>query len=209
MRNNYQKGIAVSFVAFIVLTLALALCIGCSPRTASEGSGQVEGEQASVVEFAWSADSNCETCHTTQMPGAEPAATMAQIHSDEGLTCVQCHSDSDEMSIAHEGATIADAAGVKKLKKTTIDEALCFTCHSRESLIASTADSTVLADPEGTVVNPHNVPQTEQHEEKKVSCGSCHQMHGEDANAGETAFEFCGSCHHKDIYRSCDSCHGV
>lgn len=61
------------------------------------------------------------------------------------------------------------------LKTTTVDVATCESCHSQDEVEAVTAGVTVLTDMNGTIVNPHALPESADHAE--VSCVSCHQMH--------------------------------
>ena len=90
------------------------------------------------------------------------------------------------------------------MRDTAIDEQACLACHgSYEELAAKTADSAVLTDAKGTVVNPHARPAGEGHAGQ--TCADCHALHsGEPVQ--ETAPEFCISCHHTNDYQ-CHTCH--
>ena len=59
--------------------------------------------------------------------------------------------------------------------KTAVDDAVCASCHNAADLAAKTTESAVLTDSEGTVVNPHDLPENEDHAATK--CTSCHKMH--------------------------------
>lgn len=92
----------------------------------------------------------------------------------------------------------------KKLKKSEVSEDLCLGCHtSYEALTALTADCTLLTDENGTVVNPHALPEVADHD--PITCISCHTAHG-DKTLEETASSKCLSCHHENVYE-CGTCH--
>ena len=96
--------------------------------------------------------------------------------------------------------------GAKRLKTTDVAESTCQAeaCHgSYETLAEQTSSSTLLTDSNGTVVNPHDLPENADHE--TVTCGSCHDMHASD-DIAETAQKACISCHHMGIYE-CNTCH--
>ena len=61
----------------------------------------------------------------------------------------------------------------------------------------------VLTDMNGTIVNPHALPESADHAE--VSCVSCHQMHAA-GSIEKKAQRACASCHHADVYE-CYTCH--
>ncbi len=74
----------------------------------------------------------------------------------------------------------------------------------KTQLIAATADSEVLTDSEGTVVNPHDLPDSMNH--NKIACVDCHKIHDTEADLAKTASKKCTSCHHQNIYE-CYTCH--
>ena len=96
--------------------------------------------------------------------------------------------------------------GTKKLKNTSVSDDACLSCHENDHTAEATADVTALTDLNGTMVNPHDIPQTEQHE-KNITCSSCHTMHSDDSIEDE-AVTLCQSCHHRDVYE-CDTCHTI
>lgn len=131
--------------------------------------------------------------------GAADAASLIEVHS--ALACVACHDD-EQLAELHEGATVDDKMP-KKLKKTEVSEELCLTCHDSEQLAEATADRTILTDDDGTVVNPHDLPDVSDHD--PITCISCHVVHG-DETVEETAPAKCLSCHHENVYE-CGTCH--
>lgn len=91
-----------------------------------------------------------------------------------------------------------------KLRKSSIDEAICFSCHdSYESLAAKTTEVTVLTDSAGTTVNPHALPASDDHD--RLTCIDCHSMHGAEG-ADALAQNACVTCHHTGVYE-CGTCH--
>lgn len=183
----------------VVLGMAGSL-IGCAPAAAPAEAGSQN--DANGVEAAWSQDADCTSCHEIEGNSAEDKACLMAFH---GTTdCVTCHDDAATLQTVHEKAGDKQASSVKRLKKTEIKEETCLSCHgSWEELATKTASLTVLKDDNGTVVNPHDLPQNEDH--KSLTCTTCHDMHkGEDAST--EAPEQCLSCHHKNVYE-CYTCH--
>ena len=109
------------------------------------------------------------------------------------------------MEAVHEGATAEEAEKrATKLRSTTVDEGTCLSCHgSLEELAEKTADCEVLTDSEGKTVNPHALPDNEDHGD--TNCVSCHVMH-DDEPAETAAPDYCESCHHANVY-ACHTCH--
>lgn len=135
----------------------------------------------------------------------DDSACLAATHAAEGSTCDTCHTDESGLTKAHENATPDEAKKrATKLRSTTIDESACFSCHgSYDELAAKTADLALLTDTDGTTVNPHAIPENDDHAD--TDCASCHVMHTSEP-AEESASEYCESCHHAGVY-SCHTCH--
>ena len=154
-------------------------------------------------DFAFSADADCTTCHSTEGDSLGDATMPASNHATQ--ECTTCHSDIDSLATAHDGVQFGDKTP-KRLKKTTIDITACFSsgCHgSQEDLAAKTEACAILTDANGTVVNPHALPENEDH--TTIDCGSCHSMHSDDT-IEDTAKKACKGCHHMDVYE-CNTCH--
>lgn len=135
------------------------------------------------------------------------ASCLASTHANEGTVCATCHANSDSLAKTHEGATPELAQKKKAVagpSSADIDETACFSCHgSYQELAAATAESVVLVDTDGTVANPHALPETEDH--AAATCASCHVMHADEPVA-ESAPAYCASCHHAGVY-TCNTCH--
>lgn len=190
------------------LGIALVVCsslafLGCAPNAPEKPR---EDAVSDGVVYEWDERADCAMCHTRESSSLADSQCLASLHKGEGADCLVCHTDKANLATAHEKATLENAEKVAKLRKTKIDDAACLSCHDQGQLISATA-SAALVDEEGTLVNPHEVPQIEKHAD--ITCGSCHAMHEAGSEPEAEAYEFCGTCHHKDVYRSCDSCHEV
>lgn len=162
-------------------------------------------ETASVVPseelLAWAESNACETCHSDEAASLDNDKCMVSLHSGLGLACVDCHAD-DALIDIHAKAK-ADAKMPKKLKKSEVPAAVCASCHNTADLSKATVDSAVLTDEEGTVVNPHAIPDVEEH--ANITCINCHKMHT-DKSVEKAAVDTCTNCHHENVYE-CYTCH--
>ena len=191
------KALACAFSTFAVLALALT---GCAPK-ANDAVVTGEDEAAAMqVDFTWSETGDCSMCHAKEQASFEDGSCAISRHKD--VACSQCHADVAALSAAHEGAT-AEKAAKAVLKTTAVDVATCESCHSQDEVEVVTAGVTVLTDMNGTIVNPHALPESADHAE--VSCVSCHQMHAA-GSIEKKAQRACASCHHADVYE-CYTCH--
>lgn len=193
------RAIACAAVAVVLAVFALA---GCAPR-ANDGASAPANEDAAAVQvdFSWSETSDCSMCHAKEQASFEDGACAASQH--DATACMECHADTAALATAHEGAT-AELASKAVLKSTTVDAATCESCHALADVAAATADLAVLTDENGTVVNPHALPESADHAE--VTCNSCHTMHASGATIEKKAQRACASCHHANVYE-CYTCH--
>ena len=185
------------------MLLAVLAAGGCAPSSPSGGSSTAAADTTTPVAFIWSPDADCSTCHTAEA-NTSTDGTNGGIHlTQNGATCISCHNDEDALVSAHQGKDSSSKMPVR-LKTTEVTEESCLACHgSTQALAEQTAASTVLTDKNGTVVNPHDVPQVAGHE--KITCTSCHVMHTTE-DLDETAMAFCVNCHHKTVFE-CNTCH--
>lgn len=197
---------AVATVALTTIMVSICL-IGCSPKASTEPLATPSESEATTTvgigDFEFSKDADCAVCHTPEGDSLNDSACTASSHTM--LTCITCHSDTDALSSTHDGVTYGDKTA-KRLKTTKVDETTCQSdsCHgSYDTLAAKTSSSTLLTDSNGTIVNPHDMPENADHE--TVTCSSCHDMHASD-DIAETAQKACVSCHHMGIYE-CNTCH--
>ena len=151
------KALACAFSTFAVLALALT---GCAPK-ANDAVVTGEDEAAAVqVDFTWSETGDCSMCHAKEQASFEDGSCAISRHKD--VACSQCHADVAALSAAHEGAT-AEKAAKAVLKTTAVDVATCESCHSQDEVEVVTAGVTVLTDMNGTIVNPHALPESADH----------------------------------------------
>lgn len=188
-------------VSCALLVSCIALCAGCAPQSKDDtgnAEGTADGAPATTVE--WSMQSDCTTCHSNEADSENDSACAMSTHAKQGLTCTSCHADESTLKTAHADTS---KSAPKKLSKTEVSPEVCLSCHDRDSLAQATADSTVLTDSNGTVVNPHELPTTGDH--GSIACSDCHKMHS-DKSVADTAEKKCVSCHHADVYE-CNTCH--
>lgn len=215
MMRSYASGLFVAkstlrrlAIAGVALTLMGALA-ACAPQQATEGqelsdtSSEAEGAGAMEGDFTFSMDADCVVCHTNEGSSMDDTACLVGTADHESMTCFSCHDDEAALTDAHANVAFGDKEP-KRLKSTTVDAALCESCHNADELVAKTAESTVLTDNKGTVVNPHAVMGlNEDHSE--INCLTCHEAHGSDP-VSETAPDACSSCHHTNVYER-HTCH--
>lgn len=203
-KNMRKKTLAIMTCG--ILAVSLACAVGCASQQNSDGSTGGQGTEQSA-DFTWSPDSDCSECHATETSSLTDSACLASTHQAQGATCSTCHTDTAGLESAHEDATPEKAAKyATKLRDTTVSDDACLSCHgSYEELAAKTANSTVLTDNEGTVVNPHEAKALNADHEKSMTCSSCHVMHS-DEKVSESAPAYCKSCHHAGVY-ACHTCH--
>lgn len=175
---------------------------GTTNLPAVSGAGAQQNTEPEVVlEEAWTPEVDCASCHADEVASFGDEAAFAYEHA--ALACTDCHTDTETLAQAHEGAT-STAAKLAALSATGVSDELCLSCHDRETLVAATQDCAMLTDLNGTVVNPHDIPDVADHAE--VTCVRCHEMHGETSDMERTVDRVCASCHHAEVYE-CYTCH--
>lgn len=208
--------------AIAALSCALALALPCAAFAATAAAGKAtdkadtqaqqaanKAEQQDEAQaagpsdelLAWADETDCTSCHEVPAKSLDDETCAASLHTALGLGCTDCHAD-DALIDIH-GKMKPNAKVPTKLKKSDLSVETCAACHSSEALVEATADSSALTDSEGTVVNPHDIPDVKEH--KDISCQSCHKMHAESKPAS-MAPTLCQDCHHEDVYE-CYTCH--
>lgn len=197
---------AAGFAGIVLMAFFVAAVLslsGCAPQESSNGAGKQSNEaEAATQTVAWSADSDCSTCHEAESKSLEDSSYLCSTHDQQGLSCMSCHADESALSDAHAKAKDLTKTATK-LKKTDVDASVCESCHSLSDLQAATADLTLLTDENGKTVNPHDLPANEEH--AVIDCASCHSMHTTET-ADTLAPDKCLSCHHQNVYE-CHTCH--
>lgn len=167
---------------------------------------QVAAPQVFSADEVEQLNATCVVCHEAPAASfAEDAGAPCLAQSHALVPCVSCHPATDAYAKAHQDATPEAAAKVKKLRGTSVDPQTCLGCHGpAQDLAAATADCTALTDTNGTVVNPHELPEVTDHQ--KLDCTSCHTMHAANKPADEQALKKCTGCHHARVFE-CGTCH--
>lgn len=189
----------------VICSLAIAVLLaGCTQGEVVGGKGG-EAKQDAAVAFEWAADADCSMCHAAEASSMKDAGMLAATHETAGAMCSTCHSDSKGLAQVHVDATPELAqTRATKLRSTQIDRQACMSCHGGEDELSEmVAGSDVLTDSRGLIVNPHELPENEEHAES--DCSSCHSMH-DGESASEAASEYCSGCHHAGVYE-CHTCH--
>lgn len=197
LRTKVRKLISTTAV-FLLFVCAVA----CSPQPQPSGSEQEDRRTEQIAAPAeWSQDVDCSMCHADESASMKESACVAGYHSvSQGLTCLVCHADVSGLSDAHQDMT---GKAPTKLKSTTVDDEICLSCHVESDLAAATAQLATLTDDAGTVVNPHAIPDNDDH--AKTTCSDCHSGHNAEP-ASSAASSFCMGCHHAGVYQ-CGTCH--
>lgn len=194
---NKRRMVAAT-LAFVCICITLSACSSEGKSDSAEGD---TGSKSAGELAAWTPDSDCVNCHVFEAESATDTACAYSLHAD--VECITCHANTDgSMAKAHERYETAKQPA--KLKRTEVTSGVCLSCHIETELKEATADVTALTDGNGTVVNPHDLPQTEDHADA-IACSSCHKMHLPES-AIDTAPQACLSCHHDNVYE-CGTCH--
>ena len=108
---SLRKIVLASAVAGVIALMSLGT-VGCAPKTADlseTGSGsQAEADENAAMtgDFAFSADADCTTCHSTEGDSLGDATMPASNHATQ--ECTTCHSDIDSLATAHDGVQFGD-----------------------------------------------------------------------------------------------------
>lgn len=207
MRENISKIIAAILTVISVFAVA-GVIAGCAPQAQSSQEAPADTaktEQDMTVPAKFTMDNNCSACHTDATEAMTEAGFTGALHTD--LSCITCHNNEEEMTSVHaENFNAKNANRVVTLVKSSVNEETCYACHdAMDELAHKTSASTLLTDEQGTVVNPHDLP--ENHFGVSVSCGSCHKMHN-NKDAETASKNTCLNCHHDNVYE-CGTCHPV
>lgn len=196
--------------AILAISALLAALAACAPQPsggnvtqagASDSSEAGAADSTMQMDWTWAPDSDCAACHAQEAASQDDASSPASFHA--ATPCASCHDDEEGLASAHNGVSAGDATP-GKLAETSMGEQVCLGCHeSYDELAAKTKGSESLIDADGTVVNPHELPENADHE--SLRCSTCHKLHG-DEDAGKRAKQICLSCHHSDVFE-CNTCH--
>jgi cytochrome c nitrite reductase small subunit len=149
--------------------------------------------------IAWSPETDCSLCHLDpQVESLEDPSLLAYDHAQEGLECLDCHTDLEALGETHVGAVAG--ARVQNLR---VEMQFCFDCHvenehtSYRQIIELTAE--YIIDDEN--INPHE-PHPGSEVVRQIECYTCHKMHNE-----SLLISGCYGCHHEGTFQACIECH--
>lgn len=219
-----NKSLSVlSYKKLLVLFSALLFCFsvvcvfGCSSEGTDDGSSESvsqsdedasqsdedesSGEPVELENFVWATDTDCNICHIQEEESMQNPECPASLHSDQ--ECIVCHDDEAGLADVHKKVKTTEDPEKGRLWTTEINELICADCHDKAELIQLTASNDNLKDSEGTIVNPHDVPENASH--ATITCSSCHKMHQAN-DVGAESRRLCIGCHHQDVWE-CGSCH--
>lgn len=186
----------VLVMVIVLMIVGAGLVSACAPQS-GDSSGSTK--ETDLVAVSWTADADCSICHAIEETSREDAECIATYHAT--LKCTDCHANSVDIATVHEGVSSDDKMPTRLLK-TKVDKAGCLSCH--EGLAEKTANYTGLVDEEGTVVNPHEIPENADH--SNIACGDCHAMHEPNTDVLKSSKLECLSCHHENVFE-CGTCH--
>jgi cytochrome c nitrite reductase small subunit len=174
-------------------------CAGCHGPVAT-GPGWTIPVSLTAQIDVWEPDMDCTVCHVMD-PYVESLANpylLAFAHAQEGLECLDCHTDQEELRQVHE-----EAVPGKPVRALSVQDEFCFDCHvdnphtSYQAIIDLTKDYVV----DGQNVNPHD-PHPGIEGMSQLQCALCHKMHEE-----SPLINGCYTCHHQRTFEACIDCH--
>lgn len=197
----------------VVLAIAAVAClVGCAhSATVGNTSNYVQWDNITAAaataddeaSFELTEESDCSACHEAEVESRSDTNCLAGDPAHADLVCTDCHVLDNDLKKVHSGLD-ADSKPGDELKRTTVANDTCLACHDMNQVIANTPEDAYLVDKNGTKVNPHEV-QNLGGSHADTACTSCHVVH-KDAVASETAYSYCLSCHHAEVFE-CGTCH--
>lgn len=201
--NMNKKKSAVVLAVIATAFVALGIC-SCAPSVAEEGAQDAAPSQEEAA-FVWTADSDCGLCHVEAAESFDNQACSASMHLDLKDDCFSCHVDEQGLGKAHDGVSMGDKKKRPVLKDTEVSQEACIECHPQDEIATKTESSVALTDKNGLTVNPHAIPENDEHASADITCSTCHKPHSQDP-VQQVASGTCLNCHHADVYE-CNTCH--
>jgi hypothetical protein len=165
--------------------------------------------------WTWHAQpSFCATlCHNTMSTyyeGYVESDLLVNDHADADVACLDCH-EADISTQMKEFQVQLSGEYRLPLAKMATDDSFCLRdgCHTRDEIVAATADYTAGA---GTNVSPHEITVDRNAAQKQdphnsgaetIACSTCHTSHRPSAE-----IRYCyDACHHTETFEVCSDCH--
>jgi cytochrome c nitrite reductase small subunit len=174
-------------------------CAECHGPVATGAGWTTEVSRTAEI-AVWTPDMDCAVCHVMDpyLESLNDPNLLAYAHAQEGLECLDCHTDVEALEQVHE-----EAVPGRPVRRLTVEMDFCLDCHvanehtSYEQVIERTTE--YLIDDQN--INPHDAhPGSEV--VGQTECYYCHQMHEE-----SPLVNGCYSCHHERNFESCITCH--
>lgn len=187
-------------------------CLGCHEDKGESFALNVHGRLADFEMMG--AEKGCESCHGPGSLHVEGDGDTSRIlrpaeltATETGAICAKCHSNGKLMDWTHSEHALADLSCTEchsvhaeeplKANLKQEDPELCYSCH--QEMMAKS-----------------NFPSHHPIKEGKMSCGDCHNPHGE-LNTHERTNDLCLNCHtryqgpfvfgHAPVEDDCTICH--
>jgi cytochrome c nitrite reductase small subunit len=164
------------------------------------GAGWTIPVSLTVQIDVWEPDMDCTVCHVMDpyVESLNNPDLLAYAHAQEGLECLDCHTDLEELRQVHE-----EAVPGRPVRNLTVGMEFCFDCHVRNEhtsyaeIIDLTKDYVI----DDQNINPHD-PHPDSEVVGQIECRTCHRMHEE-----SPLINGCYSCHHEGTFERCIDCH--
>ncbi|MCL2757071.1 MAG: cytochrome c3 family protein [Coriobacteriia bacterium] len=204
MKTTSSRKKLVLLGSALLVGIAIFLISACAPQKIELPTDGYDDDDYMSISFTWTAQLDCSVCHKSQGDSMRELTNLAGYHFNlEDMSCIDCHDDSSGLKEVHDSVRLT-ATEVEMLQKTEVGEQLCLSCHDLGEVAAKTPQGSFLEDILGLIVNPHDVPQTEGHEDVN-SCLSCHTGHTSESVFAQ-AKKNCFACHHHEVFE-CGTCH--
>jgi DmsE family decaheme c-type cytochrome len=195
---NAARGAPYAALACAAVGFAAALAWNTTVVDARPPVQQPAGGQQ-VTAGAVVGEQTCRSCHADQRVGGPHAHAFNERTPAANLGCESCHGPGK----AH--ADSGDPTLIRRFRTPADATETCTTCHNRAS---------------------HALWDGSQHDQRNVTCTSCHSVHspkGEPQLRAQNQVALCGTCHRNVVNRTyrynhmpvregamtCSSCHNV
>jgi formate-dependent nitrite reductase cytochrome c552 subunit len=123
---------------------------------------------------------------------------LAYTHAQQGLTCLDCHTDQEELQQVHQ-----DAVPGRPVEALSVENEFCLDCHvaNEHTSYAQVIDLTKDYVIDDQNINPHD-PHPDSEVVGPLECTGCHKMHEE-----SPLINGCYNCHHTETFKPCIECH--
>jgi cytochrome c nitrite reductase small subunit len=175
------------------------LCAQCHGPVAT-GAGWTTEVTTTAKLQVWSPDMDCTVCHVMDpyVESLDNPDLLAYTHAQQGLTCLDCHTDQEELQQVHQ-----DAVPGRPVEALSVENEFCLDCHvaNEHTSYAQVIDLTKDYVIDDQNINPHD-PHPDSEVVGPLECTGCHKMHEE-----SPLINGCYNCHHTETFKPCIECH--